>query len=82
VNKAVTIDLAHAAFADVTANVRVTTAGVQTNNGRLIFHCHDVAREPGRDGCTPAFTAHAREAAFRRQIPVSNRAEALLCAGA
>jgi peptidoglycan/xylan/chitin deacetylase (PgdA/CDA1 family) len=54
----------------------------QTNNGWLIFYSHDVADMPSPYGCSPALMNHALEAASRRQIPVLNMAEALLCAGA
>ena len=54
----------------------------QTNNGWLIFYSHDVADAPSPYGSSPALMNHALEAASRRQIPVLNMAEALLCAGA
>jgi hypothetical protein len=54
---------------------------VQTNNGWLIFHDHDVDGEPGFHGCSPAFTNHALEVASGRQTPILNSGEASLCAG-
>jgi peptidoglycan/xylan/chitin deacetylase (PgdA/CDA1 family) len=54
----------------------------QTNNGWLIFYSHDVADAPSPYGSSAALMNHALQAASRRQIPVLNMAEALLCAGA
>jgi peptidoglycan/xylan/chitin deacetylase (PgdA/CDA1 family) len=54
----------------------------QTTNGWLIFYSHDVVEQPSRYGCSPALMNHALKAASRRQIPVLNMAEALLCAAA
>jgi peptidoglycan/xylan/chitin deacetylase (PgdA/CDA1 family) len=54
----------------------------QDSNGWLIFYTHDVVDEPSPYGCSPALLNQALEAASRRQIPVLNMAEALLCAGA
>jgi peptidoglycan/xylan/chitin deacetylase (PgdA/CDA1 family) len=54
----------------------------QTTNGWLIFYSHDVADRPSLYGCSPALMNHALEAAAKRNIPVLNMAEALLCAGA
>ena len=57
-------------------------AQAQIHNGWLIFYTHDVADEPSPYGCSPALLTYALEAASRRNIPVRNMAEALLCAGA
>jgi peptidoglycan/xylan/chitin deacetylase (PgdA/CDA1 family) len=54
----------------------------QTYNGWLIFYTHDVADGPSAYGCSPALIGHALKAASRRNIPILNMAEALLCAGA
>jgi len=54
----------------------------QKTTGWLIFYGHDVADKPSPYGCSPALMNHALEAAARRNIPVLNIAEALLCAGA
>jgi hypothetical protein len=54
----------------------------QADNGWLISCSRGDAESPGPYGCSPALMHHALEAASRRQIPVWNMAEALLCAGA
>lgn len=53
----------------------------QIHNGWLIFYTHDVANRPSAYGCSPDLMSHALEAAAKRNIPVLNMAEALLCAG-
>jgi hypothetical protein len=53
----------------------------QTNNGWLIFHDHDIEREPGSHACSLGFTNHALEVASGPQTPILNSREALLCAG-
>jgi hypothetical protein len=45
------------------------SGGPQTPNERLIFCCRDGAAGPGGDGCSPALTDHALEAASRRKNP-------------
>jgi hypothetical protein len=77
------IDLAQAAAADVTADVRMTAVTprvsrdaierafdqAQTNNEWLIFCCHAATDERRPRGASPACTKYAHEAAFRPQIP-------------